>query len=78
MYNPNKGLVHKDRLFSIFGNLEMRFGSITDKALLKMLQKINDSKEHIDVESEFEEIMNELYREEIEKLIQDISDCVEK
>lgn len=77
MYNPRKGEVHYQQLWSLIETMAQRFIDIDKSAMLKLIEKSTTGKIK-DFEKEYNEIMDALYREKIKEVINDLDRCVEK
>jgi len=79
MYNPKKGEVHYQQLWSIIETVGQRFIDIDKKAMLQLIKMPRpENTDTWDIEKEYNKIVDKLYAKEIDDLIADLNRCVEK
>lgn len=77
MYNPNKGKVDIQKFWQIIDGIPNIFNDINDEVYMTILQNISDG-EKVDVRSTFAKFTNDIYKEKIAELIDDLDSCVAK
>jgi hypothetical protein len=79
MYNPNKKEVDVDKFWKIADSIPQRFADLGTVGLIRLIQKTStkDKDTISDAKADYEEIINDLYKERIKELIEELTECIE-